>query len=1441
MTVARTLARGLLSGGLLVCLIVGLTPAPTPAHSLEIARGTTVTPWDVPLEAVRSDDGDLALWAYSGDWTHASNQSWTEGEYERTESFSNVPGARATTSFTGTDFTLWGPKGPNGGGFRVTIDCAQTVVGDAYAPSKQLLQSLASVQGLASGVHTVVVEVLGTAAPESSNAFVMLDELTSTSSSTGEDAHARAQGSTSGSFAATPLVLRRSSCGTSTDIVEQLKARATDGRFLVPGSQPQEGHWGAVNAHSQNDAMGPADGPLTIGDDVVDAASIGLVPNQFLSLPLSLPDRPRTLSFTVVANERDAPVRFGVHPDGFGEFLPMTVMTGARGSRTVQTTSSSVLLTPGEETIIVVDLRAPGGEGAYPELVVWSTTASESAAELILVSSRISDVAANRFVRELDGDLEPVLDEKRLSAPASAFDFGPVVLSRVLADADQTAWTGDQSTKPVDPSDPVPFAFGALPSGVPLRVDGVLQAPTTVGIQLPEAPGISSVHVRFETTQRCRSFTARVALDDSSTSLHDASVSVAVFADREALPLQHNGIWRQGQSAKDDASEYASVRTKIARELRQLKLASASGAFGSDESSMRATTALANAEYDALMATAANPEARLMRYTLDGPLRLGSSFSGSSGAHALFHPNPSDVYESVEVVPPTSRRSFPLVVDLISPRNVEVVRAAATSRDVRAATLPSLLARTVDIVIAGTPGAVVDFIDAGLDCVSSEPAPDGSPAPITVLPKYSQIGMPPLFLPSPRDSHGATLDALTRSPVWWDLACPAGPSAEGLAYTATRTRVTSYKIMTGGPDYGFAWAEVNQTREHSTARKPACGLPADQTDENFGPFELDAESPARPDPSTYEWAAASDSDPLAVRLIDITGTWEAKLELWVKTVALETSQDRLSLAIWLALAPFDLPAAIVLNDFVQHALAPEVQAAVGIALLSPSLVSTGIVHSLPAASRLAVGAEESANDVMLISTEQARLDASNGKSVVLTIGDSKVSIPLRADTPQITADLPHRELSTPLVTTDRVVSRMPAAVTDAPWVRDRLDIELARLCKRDTEMDCDPPDPNDGGAPAPKRVKVVSSSVLEKGPRWRPQSYWARYPEAAAQIRTDVGPSGAWTNPEAIRAMEATPGRSDFPLSRVHITDLRNGTRYGTSSINLTPGKVYVYTSGPPWVVNSRGGLSIEDLKSTELLANSQADSAYNLSWLALGRPDLTVYIRASRDPDLLRVAYNVRDREIGLWRYTLQLSGWGGAIDEFNSYRGLPLSVRAQALLPPVVDQANVLIPGFVPGNVITRADLMALEPQSRRFGVTMSLATPGTPADGLPVLQGLEREGLPVLNPNANLAVGLGRFDAFVPPQPGQFVVGAPDPVDLALAQNDPTVAMMFSKNFGRWVPSHVPFDFLEASGFNRGHWAFPGAGETGSNFFVPAPAPGEQFSVIVDEHFVPYIQEP
>jgi len=93
---------------------------------------------------------------YAGGWGTASYPGYAGGHVR----WSTAAGATATLTFTGTQVTWVGPKGPTRGRARISIDGLAIGVVDLYAPRFVASASLFSTSFATAGTHRLTIEVL---------------------------------------------------------------------------------------------------------------------------------------------------------------------------------------------------------------------------------------------------------------------------------------------------------------------------------------------------------------------------------------------------------------------------------------------------------------------------------------------------------------------------------------------------------------------------------------------------------------------------------------------------------------------------------------------------------------------------------------------------------------------------------------------------------------------------------------------------------------------------------------------------------------------------------------------------------------------------------------------------------------------------------------------------------------------------------------------------------------------------------------------------------------------------------------------------------------------------------------------------------------------------------------------------------------------------------
>lgn len=129
-----------------------------------------------PRSGYTYDDTASAL-VYTGNWSHVANQSYTGGDYDNTESFSNTAGDSVAITFTGTAVRWISSKDSNHGIANVYLDGAQVATVDTYASNKQFQVPLYSNTNLPSGTHTLKIVVSGQKNPSSADTFIVVDAI----------------------------------------------------------------------------------------------------------------------------------------------------------------------------------------------------------------------------------------------------------------------------------------------------------------------------------------------------------------------------------------------------------------------------------------------------------------------------------------------------------------------------------------------------------------------------------------------------------------------------------------------------------------------------------------------------------------------------------------------------------------------------------------------------------------------------------------------------------------------------------------------------------------------------------------------------------------------------------------------------------------------------------------------------------------------------------------------------------------------------------------------------------------------------------------------------------------------------------------------------------------------------------------------------------------
>ncbi|HVC84312.1 MAG TPA: carboxypeptidase-like regulatory domain-containing protein [Solirubrobacteraceae bacterium] len=134
-----------------------------------------VLPW-TSGSATAYNDNSGAL-NYSSGWTHASGQSWTSGDYNNDETYSNTAGNTMTVTFTGTSVQWLAPYAGNHGYAKVYLDGTLVSTVDTYASPTTFRNVAYSASGLTNTSHTLRIVVKGTHDGSSSGTYVSIDEI----------------------------------------------------------------------------------------------------------------------------------------------------------------------------------------------------------------------------------------------------------------------------------------------------------------------------------------------------------------------------------------------------------------------------------------------------------------------------------------------------------------------------------------------------------------------------------------------------------------------------------------------------------------------------------------------------------------------------------------------------------------------------------------------------------------------------------------------------------------------------------------------------------------------------------------------------------------------------------------------------------------------------------------------------------------------------------------------------------------------------------------------------------------------------------------------------------------------------------------------------------------------------------------------------------------
>jgi beta-galactosidase GanA len=146
--------------------------------STSTSTDTTTMALDLAAHSGYTYDDTAAALAYTGTWSHVgAEQNYTGGDYQHTESFSNVTGDSVSVPFTGTGIRWVTSKDPSHGIADVYLDGTRVDTVDLYAPNKLNQVTGYQVRGLANGPHTLQIVVTGQRNALATAPFVAVDAV----------------------------------------------------------------------------------------------------------------------------------------------------------------------------------------------------------------------------------------------------------------------------------------------------------------------------------------------------------------------------------------------------------------------------------------------------------------------------------------------------------------------------------------------------------------------------------------------------------------------------------------------------------------------------------------------------------------------------------------------------------------------------------------------------------------------------------------------------------------------------------------------------------------------------------------------------------------------------------------------------------------------------------------------------------------------------------------------------------------------------------------------------------------------------------------------------------------------------------------------------------------------------------------------------------------
>ncbi|MDS0139563.1 MULTISPECIES: beta-galactosidase [unclassified Amycolatopsis] len=155
------------------------------SDSTSTATNTTSVALDLAAHAGYTYDDRATEVGYTGTWSHVGPEvDYTGGDYQHTESFSNVTGDSVSIPFTGTGIRWVTSKDPSHGVADVYLDDTKVSSVDLYAAGKQNQVTGYEVRDLPAGAHTLKIAVTGQKNAKATAPYVVVDAVDLLSGST---------------------------------------------------------------------------------------------------------------------------------------------------------------------------------------------------------------------------------------------------------------------------------------------------------------------------------------------------------------------------------------------------------------------------------------------------------------------------------------------------------------------------------------------------------------------------------------------------------------------------------------------------------------------------------------------------------------------------------------------------------------------------------------------------------------------------------------------------------------------------------------------------------------------------------------------------------------------------------------------------------------------------------------------------------------------------------------------------------------------------------------------------------------------------------------------------------------------------------------------------------------------------------------------------------